>query len=197
MMFNGEGSSGASALDRSPGDTNVFIFNNKFLTTMGYPGGTTTVWVQDSTTADIYNNLFYLTAANNAIAIGEPATNTVFHVGVYNNTFYCNPIALVVSGSAGGSLWAPVWSSGKFINIKNNVFSTLNNGNNNAFDYELNVPVLTPTNNVMFDYNEYFSDQTYQGHCLWGCHPSPDIFSARTASLTDGMRTVLPACRCL
>jgi hypothetical protein len=168
MMFNGEGSGGASALDRVPGDTNVFIFNNKFLTTMGYPGGTTTIWVQDSTTADIYNNIFYLTAANNAIAIGEPAANTIFHVGVYNNTFYCHPIALVVSGSAGGPPWAPVWSSGKFINIKNNVFSTLNNGNNNAFDYELNVPVLTPTNNVTFDYNEYFSDQTYQGHIVWG-----------------------------
>jgi hypothetical protein len=172
MMFNGEDSMGNSALDRSPGDTNVFIYNNKFLTTTGYPGGSTTIWLQDSTSGYVYNNLFYLSAANNAIVVSELATNTPTQIGIYNNTFYGGNVAIGVSGSIGGAPWAPV-ATNTFVWIKNNVISTLNIGYNNAFDYLINTTALLGvTNNVLIDYNCYFSDQNYL-KMVWGLANAP------------------------
>jgi hypothetical protein len=173
MMFNGEDSIGNSALDRSPGDTNVFIYNNKFLTTMGHPGGTSAIWLQDSTSGYIYNNLFYLCAANNAISVSEFATNTPTQNGVYNNTFYGGNVAIGISGSIGGAPWAPV-TTNTFIRLENNVISTVNIGNNNAFNFNLNTPTNyfnNYTNNILIDYNAYFSDQTSADGMVFGLWP--------------------------
>jgi hypothetical protein len=171
MMFNGEGETGSMGLDRFPGDTNVFIYDNKFITTMGKPGGSTGIWLQDGTSGFIYNNIFYLSAANNAVNVSGDFTNTPTKIGIYNNTFYSGNLAIVVS-SSGYPAWPSVQTN-CFIKIENNVISTLNSGNNNAYDYEIGANDQSHlTNNVLFDFNSYYSDQLYypSGSMIFGLY---------------------------
>jgi hypothetical protein len=188
MMFNGEGESGNMGIDRFPGDTNVLIYNNKFITTMGYPGGTTAIWLQDGTSGYIYNNLFYLSAANNAVNVSGDFTNTPCQMGIFNNTFYGGNIQIVVS-STGVPAW-PSTQTSTILRVENNLISTLNIGNNNAYDYEINVAtdgIARLTNSVLFDYNSYFTEQVYwvpifalwPSVGIWGLIPDSHVTDPR------------------
>jgi len=167
MMFGAEGCGGNCALDRPIGDTNVFIYNNYFVNTLGHPGGSTCFWFQDGTSADIYNNVFNNATANNEISVSEPATNTAFHVGIYNNTIYGGAPHINVGGTvAYGMGWLVGSNFDVKVVVENNLVSSLDIGNNNYFDIlaQCTTNTLTTfTNNVLFNYNFYKSDQVMEG----------------------------------
>lgn len=171
MFYGAEGNGGTIGLDRSPGDTNVFICNNYFVAPLGKPGGTTCIWLQDSASAMVFNNVFNNVMANNALAIGELATNTPCYVGVYNNTFYAYAPMVEITGSRG---WSPIgWmpkASNQFIRVQNNILSTLSTGNNNAFDFDIQVSgnEAGAVKNIYLNDNLYLCDQTYQGNMVVG-----------------------------
>lgn len=165
MMFGAEGGSGSYGLDRAIGDTNVNIFNNYFINTLGYPGGSTGIWLQDGTSGNIYNNVFNGWAANNAVKISGPATNTPLSVLVANNTFYGGGVHLDVEGTAAFSQAWILAASGVKVVVKNNLFSGLGIGNQNDYCWSIQCSTNTInqfTNNIAFDYNFYNSDQLLQ-----------------------------------
>lgn len=165
QMFNPQDGSGNYGLPRFPGDTNVYIYNNTFITTMPYLGGTACIQLQESTTADIYNNLFILpNTGNGVVDILEPCTNAPYHVGVYNNSFFSSVSSVEIGGANvnGFNEW-PTILTGQIINVKNNVISTISKGDNGAFDVTINTLTnkngTLPWDNIYYDYNTYFCDQ--------------------------------------
>ena len=165
MMYGAEGDNGSYGLSRAVGDTNVVIYNNYCVNTLGYQGGSTCFWLQDGTSGIICNNVFNNCSANNEIKISGPATNTPLYVVIANNTIYGNATHLDVEGTAAfGYAWT-LGTHGRNVIIENNLLSGVGIGNQNDFVFTVQVPASTFsqfTNNVLFNYNFYNSDQTLQ-----------------------------------
>lgn len=168
QMFNQQDASGNYGLPRSPGDTNVYIYNNTFVRTLTHSGGTACIQLQESTTADIYNNVFILpNTGNGVIDILEPCTNASFHIGIYNNSFFSEVISVQISGDtpAGIEQW-PTTLTGRIINVKNNVISTINKPNFNATDVSINCTTnlinVSIFGSIFYDYNAFYCDQLVQ-----------------------------------
>lgn len=165
QMFNPQDGSGNYGLPRFPADTNVYIYNNTFITTLGHTGGTACIQLQESTTADIYNNVFILpTTGNGVIDVLEPCTNAPYHIGVYNNSFFSAVPSVEIGGANvnGFNEW-PTILTGYIINVENNVISTISKGDNGAFDVTINTLTnmngTLPRDNIYYDYNAFFCDQ--------------------------------------
>jgi hypothetical protein len=174
FSFGAEGCSGNCALQRNVTDTNVCIYNNYFVDTLGYEGGSTVIWFEDNASVNIYNNVFNNTKQlNAAVQLTEPSTNSLWRAAVYNNTFYLSDYSMCVAVTAGpvnNYTWPinPADHS-QMVTIENNIIYEYSGATAyaNAYDYTVGGST-TITNNVNMDYNLYRTGNVFQGQMVYG-----------------------------
>jgi hypothetical protein len=175
FCFGAEGCQGNCSLDRNVTDTNVNIFNNTFVDTLGYPGGSAVIWFQDNASVNIYNNVFAATQqANGAVGLTGPSTNSNWRAGVYNNTFYLSDsqVCMTIGANPANNFQWPIPTANHstMVNVQNNIIYEYSGAipYGNAFDYTIGTSTPSLTNNVKLDYNMYRTGQFYLGSMVYG-----------------------------
>lgn len=163
LFMRGDENAGVYALDRNVHDTNVNIFNNNMVDTLGYLGGSAGLWFQENSSALVYNNIFNnLQHSSGALIYSEPASNTVSYTAFFNNTFYTQDGLKSVGYAAApnkngfGSYNWGVNVTNILLESYNNLIILYKNGNeNNSFCEEIDCENTALATNVVVDYSIY------------------------------------------